>query len=80
MIERFRRVDHDTLALAITVDDPKAYTQSFTGKKLFKVSTSPMGEELCAHSEMQNLQEQVIAPHHSVAHKIALQLLFSDPS
>jgi len=55
-------VARDTLALNATVDDPKAYTRSFTGKKLFKLSTSPMGEGLCAYSEEQNFQEQVINP------------------
>src|ERR1700730_15971532 len=30
LFERFRRVDHDTLELNVTVDDPKAYTRSFT--------------------------------------------------
>jgi hypothetical protein len=58
--EHFRRLDHNTLELNVTVDDPKTYIRSFTGKKLFKLSTSPMGEGLCAYSEMQNFQEQVI--------------------
>ncbi len=62
LIERFRRVDHDNLELSVTLDDAKAYTRSFTGKKLFKLSTSPMGEGLCAYSGEQNFQEQVIDP------------------
>jgi len=59
-IERFRRLDKDTLELSFTVDDPKAYTKSFTGKKLFKLTNSPMQETLCVYSEMQSFQQNVI--------------------
>lgn len=57
-----RRVDHDTLDLRLTVDAPKAYTRPFTGRKPFAQTTSPMGEGLCAYSEMQNFQQQAIDP------------------
>jgi len=30
VIERFRRLDHDKLELAVTIDDPKAYTKPWT--------------------------------------------------
>jgi len=59
-IERFRRVDHDTLELSLTVEDPKAFTKSFTGKKTYKLTSSPMGEVLCAYSEMESFQQEVI--------------------
>jgi uncharacterized membrane protein len=36
--------------------------RSFTGKKLFKLTTSPMGEGEWAYSEEHNFQEQVIDP------------------
>ena len=62
LIERFRRVNHDTLELTVTVDDPKAYTKTFTASKLFKFSTSPMGETLCSMSEMESFQKKVIEP------------------
>jgi hypothetical protein len=62
VVERFRRVDHDTLELAVTIDDPKAYTKSFTGKKMFQLSLSPMGEAVCAYSEMDSFQKTVIDP------------------
>jgi hypothetical protein len=60
LIERFRRLDHDTLQLQITVDDPKAYTQTFTGTKTFKLSSSPLGEGICSMSESQEFQKRVI--------------------
>jgi hypothetical protein len=62
LIERFRRVDHSTLELQVTVDDPKAYTETFTGTKLFNLSTSPMGEGICAMSESEAFQKNVIDP------------------
>ena len=38
LVERFRRVDHDTLQIDILFDDPKAYTKPWTGKKIFKLA------------------------------------------
>jgi hypothetical protein len=37
LVERIRRHDHDTLQIDFTFDDPKAYTQPWTGEKLFKL-------------------------------------------
>jgi hypothetical protein len=37
LTERIRRVDHDTLEIAFTIDDPKAYTKSWTGKQYFQL-------------------------------------------
>jgi len=31
LLERFRRIDHDTLGIDITIDDPKAYTKPWGG-------------------------------------------------
>ncbi len=36
LTERYRRVDHDTLQLDVTFDDPKMYTKPWTGQKVFK--------------------------------------------
>jgi hypothetical protein len=62
LIERFRRLNHDTLQLTMTVEDPKAYTHSFTNKKTFSLSDSPMGETICSSSEMQSFQKEIIDP------------------
>jgi hypothetical protein len=32
VIERFRRIDFGNMAIAMTIDDPKAYTKPWTGK------------------------------------------------
>ena len=35
IVERFRRVDRDTLVVDFTFDDPKAYTKPWTGQKVY---------------------------------------------
>jgi hypothetical protein len=37
VIEHLRRVDHDTLVDEYTIDDPKAYTKSWTTQRTFKL-------------------------------------------
>jgi hypothetical protein len=60
LIERIRRVDQDTLEVTVTFDDPKAYTKPFTGKRVFKRSSSPMEVTLCSLSEMQSFDDEVM--------------------
>jgi hypothetical protein len=62
VVERFRRLDHDTLELAVTLEDPKAYTKPSIGRKLFDLSSSPMGETICSASEMESFQREIIDP------------------
>ena len=37
LVERFRRVNHDTLEIEVTFDDAKAYTKPWTGKKVYQL-------------------------------------------
>jgi hypothetical protein len=37
VVERIRRVDHDTLQDDLTIDDPKAYKKPWTGQQIFKL-------------------------------------------
>jgi hypothetical protein len=37
LVERIRRVDHDTLQFDYTIDDPKAYRKPWTAQKFFKL-------------------------------------------
>jgi hypothetical protein len=37
LVERIRRVDHDTLQDDLTVDDPKAYAKPWTGQQIFQL-------------------------------------------
>jgi hypothetical protein len=60
VIERIRRLSHDHLELSVTIDDPKAYTKTFSATKVFQFTDAPMGETLCAYSEMKEFQEKVV--------------------
>jgi len=60
LVERFRRLDHETLELSVTFDDPKAYTKPFTGKRVFKLSFAPLEETVCSLSEMQSFDDEVM--------------------
>ncbi len=60
LVERFRRPSHDSLQLALTIDDPKAYTKPFTAMRTFKLSAFPMGETMCSLSEDQAFQKSVM--------------------
>lgn len=62
VIERFRHVNPNILELTLTVDDPKAYTKSMTGKKHFTLSTSPMGETIGSTSEMESFEKEILDP------------------
>ena len=53
LVERFRRLNHDTLEYELTVDDPKAYTKPWTAKKVFQLM--PRGFDI---------MEQVICEEH----------------
>ena len=60
VVERIRRLDHDRLEVAVTIDDPKAYTKTFSAAKVYRLTDAPMGETLCAYSEMKEFQENVV--------------------
>jgi hypothetical protein len=44
LVERFRRVNHDTLEIEVTFDDPKTFTRPWTGKKTYQLQ--PPGYEM----------------------------------
>ncbi len=69
VIERFRRLDHERLELSVTIDDPKAYTKTFSATKVYKLTAAPMGETVCAYSEMKEFQEKVVDKTQSPAGK-----------
>jgi len=51
VIERLRRVDHDTLVDDVTIDDPKAYTKSWTAQVTFKLHPDwQIQEYVCAEN------------------------------
>jgi hypothetical protein len=48
LVERIRRVNHDTLEIAVTFDDSKTYTKPWTGKKVYQLqpATYEIKEEM----------------------------------
>jgi hypothetical protein len=60
LIERFRRANPNTLQLDLTIDDPKAYTKSWTAQRTFKLSTDPLGETMCSLSENEDFQKNIM--------------------
>lgn len=44
LVERIRRVSHDSLEIEFTFDDPKTYTRPWTGKKVYQLQ--PPGYEI----------------------------------
>jgi hypothetical protein len=54
--ERFHRVDHDTMELTVTIDDPKMYTEPWQGLNKFPLHLLPsdfdMPELLCSPIDM----------------------------
>jgi hypothetical protein len=55
--ERIRRPTHDTLEIKFTIDDPKAYTETWTGYRDFKLRPSWNIEEfICADNADYNEQ------------------------
>jgi len=60
--ERIRRVDHDTLTIDTTIDDPKAYTKSWSGHAVYDLKPDwSLGEMVCEDNftfdEMQKQSE-----------------------
>ena len=51
VIERLRRVDHDTLVDEYTIEDPKAYKKSWTAQRTFKLKPDwQIQEYVCAEN------------------------------
>jgi hypothetical protein len=62
LIERFRRIDHDNLQLDLTIDDPKAYTKTWYGRKVLKLSQRDFVEHSCSMSENEHFRQNIIDP------------------
>jgi hypothetical protein len=66
LIERFRRLDHDTLTLQLIVEDPKAYTSTWVGDtktyKLLKGKKAYMEELPCIPEEEDAFTNRIRMP------------------
>jgi len=64
LTERFHRVDHDTLQISITFDDPKAYKSAWTyGPKTVKLKPDwEIGELFCTIEDEKNFERDIMNP------------------
>jgi hypothetical protein len=62
IIERYRRADHDTLQLTLTIDDPKAYTKPWSVNKTYTLKPWDIGEEICTISSEGNFNKGIVQP------------------
>ena len=69
VVERYRRVDHDTLELTMTIDDPKAYTKRWVSRspKTFKLAPkvgpkAEVMELLCVPEDEEAFRKTVREP------------------
>lgn len=62
--ERYTRVDHDTLTLQVTIDDPKVYTKPFViTTSTFKwIPSQEFEEQICVASEQSDYLKYVAEP------------------
>jgi hypothetical protein len=62
--ERYKRVDHDTISISMTLTDPKAYTKPWVSAPM-TLKWSPkevMREDVCAPSDEEKYKEEVRDP------------------
>jgi len=57
VIERIRRVDHDTIENEVTIDDPVAYEEPFTGTLTFRLRDFELSEFICQELMLSQLPE-----------------------
>ena len=63
--ERYRRVDHDTIELTMTLTDPKAYTKPWVSDKMTLTladKKTVMREDVCVPSAEAKYKEQIRNP------------------
>jgi hypothetical protein len=52
IVERFRRIDHDTLEIAYLFDDTKAYTKPWGGKKIYRLDPNDLLEHIVCQDHL----------------------------
>lgn len=62
IVERYRRVDHDTLQLVLTIDDPKAYTKTWEATNNYKLKPWDIGEDVCVLANEKRFDQGIVTP------------------
>jgi hypothetical protein len=70
-IERYKRIDADSMDLELTIDDPGAYTKPFTTHRYYKISkTGSFYAWVCTMQDEQHFYENLGAPAFSDPTKV----------
>jgi hypothetical protein len=62
VVERYRRTDHDSLQLELTIDDPKAYTKPWTVTRNYRLKPWDIGEDVCVQANEKNFEQGIVKP------------------
>jgi hypothetical protein len=63
LTERFKRIDHDHMAIDFTFDDPKSLTQPFTYKRVYTLHPDwEITEYICTDEDKENFYKGIMAP------------------
>ena len=63
VVERYRRLSHDSLEVTLTIDDPKTYTKPWVTKATMGASLgTEMGEYFCVPSDEESYRKTVREP------------------
>jgi hypothetical protein len=62
IIERYRRLDHDSLQVVLTIEDPKAYTKPWGVTKTYKLKPWDIGEDICVTSNEKHFEQGIVKP------------------
>ena len=63
VVERYQRLDANQMQMELTIDDPGAYTQPFTVKRMFTLKpTWSIGEDICTRSDEQHFRQGIVQP------------------
>lgn len=68
VVERYRRVDHDNLQLELTIDDPKAYTKTWTVTRNYRLKPWDIGEDICVQANEKKFEQGIVKPASAPAH------------
>jgi hypothetical protein len=62
LVERYRRVDHDSLQLVLSIDDPKAYTKTWEATNNYKLKPWDIGEDICVVANEKRFDQGIVTP------------------
>jgi len=62
VVERYQRMDRNTMRLDITIDDPKAFTQPFTVTRTWTLKPWDIAQDICTRANEQHFEQGIVEP------------------